>query len=64
MFGGEFISIILRTLSSIQPALRNVNRNSGANALQNSVKNYISAKAAMKVADNLEDPTWFAFSGG
>jgi len=31
MFGREFISIILRNLSSIQPALRDVNRNSGRN---------------------------------
>src|SRR5436189_3878069 len=31
MFGREFISIILRNLSSIQPAPRDVNRNSGRN---------------------------------
>jgi hypothetical protein len=45
MFGREFISIILRNLSSIQPALQGVNRDSGANALpENSVKNYVSDK--------------------
>jgi len=30
MFGREFISIILRNLSSIQSALQGVNRDSGA----------------------------------
>jgi hypothetical protein len=45
MFGREFISIILRNLSSIQPALRDVNRNSGRNPYpKNSVKNYMSYK--------------------
>jgi hypothetical protein len=45
MFGREFISIILRNLSSIQPALRDVNRNSGRNPYPEiSVKNYMSAK--------------------
>jgi len=46
MFGAEFISIILRNLSSIQSALRDVNRNSGRNPYPEiSVKNYMSAKA-------------------
>src|SRR5262249_759508 len=61
MFGREFISIILRNLSSILPALRDVNRNSGRDpypkisvknylrwqtrALEISFKNYMSAKA-------------------
>jgi len=45
MFGREFISIILRNLSSIQSALRDVNRNSGRNPYPEiSVKNYMSAK--------------------
>jgi hypothetical protein len=45
MFGREFISIILRNLSSIQPALRDVNRNSGRNPYPKiSVKNYMSYK--------------------
>src|SRR5215831_1511234 len=45
MFGQEFISIILRNLSSIQPALRDVNRNSGRNPYPKvSVKNYMSYK--------------------
>src|SRR4029077_2075311 len=45
MFGREFISIILRNLSSIQPALRDVNRNSGRNPYPKiSVKNYRSDK--------------------
>jgi len=47
MFGREFISIILSNLSSIQPALRDVNRNSGRNPYPKiSVKNYMSAKTA------------------
>jgi hypothetical protein len=45
MFGRESISIILRNLSSIQPALRDVNHNSGRNPHpKNSIKNYMSAK--------------------
>jgi hypothetical protein len=42
MFGREFISIILRNLSSIQSALRDVNRNSERNPYPEiSVKNYM-----------------------
>src|SRR5918996_1284880 len=45
MFGWEFISIILRNLSSIRPALRDINRNSGRNPYPKiSVKNYVSYK--------------------
>src|SRR5262249_46292528 len=45
MFGREFITIILRNLPSIQPALRDVNRNSGRDPYPKiSVKNYMSAK--------------------
>src|SRR5258707_8570408 len=45
MFGREFISIISRNLSSIQSALRDVNRNSGRNPYPEiSVKNYMSDK--------------------
>jgi hypothetical protein len=43
MFGREFIPIILRNLSSIQPALGDVNRNSGRDPYPKiSVKNYMS----------------------
>src|SRR5204863_4612104 len=60
MFGREFISIILRNLSSIQSALRDVNRNSGRNPYPEiSVKNYMSHKidgggcATPMIAENL-----------
>jgi len=47
MFGREFISIILRNLSSIQPALRDVNRNSGRNPYPKiSVKTICQRKSA------------------
>jgi len=47
MFGREFISIILRNLPSIQPALRDVNRNSGRDPYPKiSVKKYMSYKIA------------------
>ena len=47
MFGREFISIILRNLPSIQPARRDVNRNSGRDPYPKiSVKKYVSYKIA------------------
>src|SRR5215467_3643945 len=53
MFGREFISIILRNLPSIQPALRDVNRNSGRDPYPKiSVKNYMSSEGV--AANRLE----------
>jgi len=58
MFGREFISIILRNLSSIQPALRNVNRNSGRNPYPEiSVKDYMSYKSKRVGTDFPNDHT-------
>jgi len=54
MFGREFL-IILRNLSSIKPSLRDVNRNSGRKPYpENSVKNYMSEKIALRVIGSLD----------
>jgi len=65
MFGREFISIILRNLSSIQPALRDVNRNSGRDPYPKiSVKNYMSYKReAIGIIERLDVTTSLCISG-
>src|SRR5215468_10332711 len=65
LFGREFISIILRNLPSIQPALRDVNRNSGRDPYPKiSVKNYMSYKReAIRFIERLDVTTSLCISG-